>query len=501
MATSMQEMTEIEALIKCLICENNFNNPMILKCQHTLCESCITQLLESKQNRCPSCFEEFFKGDAVVDKNKQVLLGIILKGNEKKKNVRMAERCHFCDEAQYKYKCLHCEKFACEDCSDKLEGCTVEETHAFYSVGIPYEHEQMLKEIITSRKQINKKLSGNNDRLISYLEELDTNKIVSRKQVETFIEDAKVKLDQLKIKAKDELNDLYDAERNKTQSLILEQHTEYEWLKRSIERADDELKSSSSQNRLELLHQQILSAVNGLDVRKFMINVPLEVKVKTQPFEAEQWIRIESTTGSKKRKDKPELLKKPKPPLGSTSKLAVPMTEDKPTRPDVSEIELHKQLRKFQERIDNNKQQITNNEKGKGSKEMVYSRQAALAEPKSKDDGHVGCDLQNPVEKIINMSQIEEQLIRFQNQKSGNETLCEMTNEVESFDVPASNRIYISETSNSKRNSRQMRYSSSFTDVMQSKLIKEEGTDASRFAWPHGISIVNDMIWCVEGNR
>ncbi|XP_065420241.1 E3 ubiquitin-protein ligase TRIM41-like [Chrysemys picta bellii] len=66
MATTKQVKDLQEAVI-CSICLDYFNDPVILKCGHNFCRSCITQYLKDSKNSppysCPQCREAFGEGE------------------------------------------------------------------------------------------------------------------------------------------------------------------------------------------------------------------------------------------------------------------------------------------------------------------------------------------------------------------------------------------------------------------------------------------------------
>ncbi|XP_039373109.1 E3 ubiquitin-protein ligase TRIM41-like [Mauremys reevesii] len=66
MATTNQVKDLQEAVI-CSICLDYFNDPVILKCGHNFCRSCITQYLKDSKNSpsypCPQCREAFGEGE------------------------------------------------------------------------------------------------------------------------------------------------------------------------------------------------------------------------------------------------------------------------------------------------------------------------------------------------------------------------------------------------------------------------------------------------------
>jgi E3 ubiquitin-protein ligase RAD18 len=53
-STSIPNLTDIDSLVRCQICKDFFETPMITKCSHTFCSLCIRQAL-STNGKCPTC--------------------------------------------------------------------------------------------------------------------------------------------------------------------------------------------------------------------------------------------------------------------------------------------------------------------------------------------------------------------------------------------------------------------------------------------------------------
>jgi E3 ubiquitin-protein ligase RAD18 len=53
-STSVPDLTDIDSLVRCQICKDFFETPMITKCSHTFCSLCIRQAL-STNGKCPTC--------------------------------------------------------------------------------------------------------------------------------------------------------------------------------------------------------------------------------------------------------------------------------------------------------------------------------------------------------------------------------------------------------------------------------------------------------------
>jgi E3 ubiquitin-protein ligase RAD18 len=53
-STSVPDLTDIDGLVRCQICKDFFETPMITKCSHTFCSLCIRQAL-SANGKCPTC--------------------------------------------------------------------------------------------------------------------------------------------------------------------------------------------------------------------------------------------------------------------------------------------------------------------------------------------------------------------------------------------------------------------------------------------------------------
>ncbi|KAI9328289.1 hypothetical protein BDR26DRAFT_874249 [Obelidium mucronatum] len=58
-----QENEDLKLLVKCSSCSNNFKSHILLKCMHTFCKTCLDDLVNSRQRKCPKCGIGFGQGD------------------------------------------------------------------------------------------------------------------------------------------------------------------------------------------------------------------------------------------------------------------------------------------------------------------------------------------------------------------------------------------------------------------------------------------------------
>ncbi|ORY39878.1 hypothetical protein BCR33DRAFT_699670 [Rhizoclosmatium globosum] len=54
-----QENENLKLLVKCSSCSNNFKSHILTKCMHTFCKSCLDDLVNSRQRKCPKCGNGF----------------------------------------------------------------------------------------------------------------------------------------------------------------------------------------------------------------------------------------------------------------------------------------------------------------------------------------------------------------------------------------------------------------------------------------------------------
>lgn len=54
LTTSIPKLASIDAALRCLVCKDFFNTPMITSCSHTFCSLCIRRCLNN-DGQCPAC--------------------------------------------------------------------------------------------------------------------------------------------------------------------------------------------------------------------------------------------------------------------------------------------------------------------------------------------------------------------------------------------------------------------------------------------------------------
>jgi E3 ubiquitin-protein ligase RAD18 len=52
--TSLPQLTSLESALRCQVCKDFFDSPMITSCSHTFCSLCIRRCL-TNDGRCPAC--------------------------------------------------------------------------------------------------------------------------------------------------------------------------------------------------------------------------------------------------------------------------------------------------------------------------------------------------------------------------------------------------------------------------------------------------------------
>ncbi|KAJ3065053.1 hypothetical protein HDU98_011543 [Podochytrium sp. JEL0797] len=58
-----QENEDLKLLVKCSACSTNFKSHILTKCMHTFCKSCLDDLVNSRQRKCPKCANPFGHAD------------------------------------------------------------------------------------------------------------------------------------------------------------------------------------------------------------------------------------------------------------------------------------------------------------------------------------------------------------------------------------------------------------------------------------------------------
>uniref|UniRef100_A0A0K0ECM4 E3 ubiquitin protein ligase n=1 Tax=Strongyloides stercoralis TaxID=6248 RepID=A0A0K0ECM4_STRER len=59
----IRQITELQSALSCCCCKENRKDTIITKCLHMFCSKCVTQVIETRKRKCPSCATSFGVGD------------------------------------------------------------------------------------------------------------------------------------------------------------------------------------------------------------------------------------------------------------------------------------------------------------------------------------------------------------------------------------------------------------------------------------------------------
>uniref|UniRef100_A0A0N4ZML7 E3 ubiquitin protein ligase n=1 Tax=Parastrongyloides trichosuri TaxID=131310 RepID=A0A0N4ZML7_PARTI len=59
----ISQISELQSLLLCCCCKENRKDTIITKCLHMFCSKCVTQVIETRRRKCPSCAISFGSGD------------------------------------------------------------------------------------------------------------------------------------------------------------------------------------------------------------------------------------------------------------------------------------------------------------------------------------------------------------------------------------------------------------------------------------------------------
>ena len=109
----------IQNAAHCKVCTNLLQGPLhyplALKCLHTICQKCFTQMQRSNGVKCPFCNVTSPKHAVKKDFKTVGLVDAFVKQKEKAKN---GEICQMCEETKpIEAKCQDCDKLICKSCT------------------------------------------------------------------------------------------------------------------------------------------------------------------------------------------------------------------------------------------------------------------------------------------------------------------------------------------------------------------------------------------------
>uniref|UniRef100_A0A0N5BP88 E3 ubiquitin protein ligase n=1 Tax=Strongyloides papillosus TaxID=174720 RepID=A0A0N5BP88_STREA len=59
----IRQISELQSALSCCCCKENRKDTIITKCLHMFCSKCVTQVIETRKRKCPSCATSFGVGD------------------------------------------------------------------------------------------------------------------------------------------------------------------------------------------------------------------------------------------------------------------------------------------------------------------------------------------------------------------------------------------------------------------------------------------------------
>lgn len=136
---------ELKDNLSCAICLEIFDNPLVLPCQHSLCEKCIDIISVDGNVQCPSCRKEFNREEM---RGNFLLQNIVDSYRKEKKELKNAGAvvtkkagdlmCELCEMvATDVFFCQSCSHVLCRRCNIshvKISKCTIGETMDFYEM-------------------------------------------------------------------------------------------------------------------------------------------------------------------------------------------------------------------------------------------------------------------------------------------------------------------------------------------------------------------------------
>lgn len=111
---SAGDISTVVDTLTCAVCLEIYDQPQMLKCQHSFCRNCVKNLIKNGTVKCPTCRENTEEDEITTNRTIQEVIGCFKDFMNKPENER--EECEFCEFNYSKYFCMKCKMLLCEGC-------------------------------------------------------------------------------------------------------------------------------------------------------------------------------------------------------------------------------------------------------------------------------------------------------------------------------------------------------------------------------------------------
>ncbi|XP_023213672.1 tripartite motif-containing protein 2-like isoform X2 [Centruroides sculpturatus] len=113
-----KKMESLRQLVTCSICLDCFRHPIMLPCQHTFCQLCLSKIATEKNVQCPQCRETISLSSGLASLPVNIHLQSVIEVLQTDAASKVT--CSSCQiKAGNPLKCGHCEQQYCTDCHAK----------------------------------------------------------------------------------------------------------------------------------------------------------------------------------------------------------------------------------------------------------------------------------------------------------------------------------------------------------------------------------------------
>ena len=196
---------EFKDMLHCSICLELFENPQILKCLHTFCNACLSELKKQGPLKCPTCRKYSRDDEIKKDFNKQNLLDIYNKSeankekeaNQPKEQAFQPDRpqvngCQICKKDFIKWGCIECVKLLCETCKEAhriIPACSSHRLKPVESIANP--KRAKLEQTVANLHQAGIRAAKQKQELVQLKNKFEGSKQVALDQIRKAEEEAK----------------------------------------------------------------------------------------------------------------------------------------------------------------------------------------------------------------------------------------------------------------------------------------------------------------------
>ena len=153
-----ERLDSLESFLSCQVCFEDFQKdgkrvPRILPCSHTLCESCIKQLIQDVKLECPYCRKthEAENKERSFPQNRYLLIQIKRGGARKVRDENGGSDCERCEEhgKELNLFCREpgCQKHICVSCFDQHRNHNIESVSQDMKSELLYEMDNLMKNL------------------------------------------------------------------------------------------------------------------------------------------------------------------------------------------------------------------------------------------------------------------------------------------------------------------------------------------------------------------